>query len=281
MKKTAFSVHTDGFTGTLFCPENHDDRAVIVLQGLKGLELPEKYAQLFAQKGYSALAMTYYGAEGLPKKMGAMPLDMFESAVKKLRESGFKRIGIYGNSKGAGMALLAAAYVPEISLVIAASPFGHIFQGSGKNVCRSMVKFHEKELPYVSNKGLFVGFCKRCIRERGIKLLYLFDEWESMGSSDNEIPVERINGSILFLTSTHDDSVPAKKNAEQMIGRLERLGFKHKYRHINFETGSHNLGIFPVNNNLLAWEKKHPAECDAARKKALNIILRTLDKWDV
>ena len=46
MKKTAFNVHTDGFTGTLFCPEKHDDRVVIVLQGLKGLELPEKYEQL-------------------------------------------------------------------------------------------------------------------------------------------------------------------------------------------------------------------------------------------
>ena len=75
--------------------------------------------------------------------------------------------------------------------------------------------------------------------------------------------------------------MPAKKNAEQMIGRLERFGFTHKYRHINFETGSHNLGIFPVNNDLLAWEKKHPTECDAARKKALTIILRAIDRWDV
>ena len=187
MKKTAFNVFTDGFTGTLFCLETHDDRVIIVLQGLKGLELPEKYARLFAQKGYAALAMTYYGAAGLPKKMCAVPLDMFESAVKKLKESGFERIGIYGNSKGAGMALLAAAYVPEISLVIAASPFGHIFQGRGKNVCRSMVKFHGNGLPYVSNRGLFARFFKRCIRERGIKLLYLFDEWENMGSSENEI----------------------------------------------------------------------------------------------
>ena len=38
---------TDGFTGTLFCPENRDDRVVIVWQRLSRLELPEKYAQLF------------------------------------------------------------------------------------------------------------------------------------------------------------------------------------------------------------------------------------------
>ena len=59
-----------------------------------GAGIGKSTAQLFAQKGYSALAMTYYGAEGLPKKMGAVPPDMFGYAVKMLRESGFKRIGI-------------------------------------------------------------------------------------------------------------------------------------------------------------------------------------------
>ena len=37
---------TAGLTGTLFCPENRDDRVVIVWQRLSRLELPEKYAQL-------------------------------------------------------------------------------------------------------------------------------------------------------------------------------------------------------------------------------------------
>jgi len=40
-----------------------------------------------------------------------------------MKKCGYKRIGIYGNSKGGGMALLAASVVPDISLVIAASAF--------------------------------------------------------------------------------------------------------------------------------------------------------------
>jgi hypothetical protein len=40
---------------------------LIVVQGLKGLELPSKYAALFAGKGYSTLAMSYYGGEGQKK----------------------------------------------------------------------------------------------------------------------------------------------------------------------------------------------------------------------
>jgi hypothetical protein len=67
--------------------------------------------------------------------MRAIPLKMFQTAVDHMKEyeSGkYRRFGIYGNSKGAGMALLAASVVPDISLVIAASTFGHIMQGSDK-----------------------------------------------------------------------------------------------------------------------------------------------------
>lgn len=56
----------DGFEGKLYDAQNGDDRLLIVIQGLKGLELPEKYAELFSAKGYSTLALQYYGAEGSP-----------------------------------------------------------------------------------------------------------------------------------------------------------------------------------------------------------------------
>ena len=41
----------DGFEGKLYDAQNGDDRLLIVIQGLKGLELPEKYAELFSAKG--------------------------------------------------------------------------------------------------------------------------------------------------------------------------------------------------------------------------------------
>ena len=114
----------DGFEGKLYDAQNGDDRLLIVIQGLKGLELPEKYAELFSAKGYSTLALQYYGAEGQPSDMRAIPLEQFQTAIDclKAHDNGrFKRFGIYGNSKGAGMALLAASVVPDLSLVIAAS----------------------------------------------------------------------------------------------------------------------------------------------------------------
>ncbi|MBQ8965865.1 acyl-CoA thioester hydrolase/BAAT C-terminal domain-containing protein [Ruminococcus sp.] len=284
MKKYTYKYLRDGFEGALYSAENGDDRVIIVLQGLKGLELPEKYAGLFAERGYSALAMSYYGGEGQKKSVRAIPLEQFQAACLALKEKGFRRIGIYGNSKGAGMALLAASFTPDISLVIAASAFGHIMQGSGRasdDPCRSMVSFGGKELPYVANKGLMGDLLRRCIKERNVRLLYFFDEWDKRGSEENEIPVERIRGDILFLTAVHDESVPAKRCAEQLMARLDRCGFAYGRKHIVSEKGSHNLGYFPVNSNMLPREKKYPQECQQAREDTLNIIMKTIENWSV
>lgn len=120
-----------------------------------------------------------------------------------------------------------------------------------------------------------------CMHERKIRLLYFFDEWDRKGTEENEIPVERINGDILLLTSTHDESVPAKRDAELLVKRLQRNNFEHNYRHINSETGSHNLGYYPVNNMMLPREQKYPEECQLAREATLEIILKTLGKWEV
>ena len=46
------------------------------------------------------------------------------------------------------------------------------------------------------------------MKEKNIRLLYFFDEWDKKGTEENEIPVEKINGDILLLTSTHDNLVP-------------------------------------------------------------------------
>ena len=73
MKKQRYTYLNDGFEGVLYEAENKDDRLLIVIQGLKGLELPEKYAELFSGKGYSVLAMTYYGAPGQPDQMRVIP----------------------------------------------------------------------------------------------------------------------------------------------------------------------------------------------------------------
>lgn len=272
-----FNFKQHGFVGKMY--DVGGEKLLIVIQGLKGLELPCKYAKLFAEKGYSALAMSYYGSEGLPRKMRAIPLEMFGAAIGEMKKRGFRKFGIYGNSKGGGIALIAASQIPDFSLCIAVSATAHIFQGNGKvreNPCRSMVSYHGKDFPYIANKGLFRRFLKRCLHERKLQILYLIDEWEKFGSSENEIPVEHIRGEILLLTAEHDESVPARADAELLMKRLEENHFAYPHRHVNSKTGSHNLGYYPVNNWVLPREKHYPKECQQAREDTLKVILETL-----
>jgi len=77
LKKETYKYIKHGFEAILYDAENDDDRLLIVIQGLKGLDLPEKYAQLFSEMGYSTLAMSYYGGEGQKKNIRAIPLEQF------------------------------------------------------------------------------------------------------------------------------------------------------------------------------------------------------------
>ena len=106
-----FRYIKDGFEGILYRAQRKDDRLLIVVQGLKGLDLPAKYAALFAGKGFSTLAMSYYGGEGQKKDMRAIPLEQFQAVCDEMKRMGFKRIGIYGNSKGAGVSSIAKVHL--------------------------------------------------------------------------------------------------------------------------------------------------------------------------
>ncbi len=87
MKKEAYKYNQYGFEAILYDAENGDDRLLIVIQGLKGLDLPEKYAQLFSEKGYSTLAMSYYGGEGQKKNIRAIPLEQFQAAADEMKSA--------------------------------------------------------------------------------------------------------------------------------------------------------------------------------------------------
>lgn len=287
MKIQEYNYREHGFAGKLYDAENGGDKLLIVIQGLKGLRLPCRYAEFFAGKGYSTLAMAYYGVPGLPDKMRAIPLEIFDYAIARMRkyENGrFKHFGIYGNSKGGGIALLAASQCVFIDLCIAVSATAHIFQGTGgadESKCKSMVSFYKRDFPYIPNKGKMGAFIRRCRQEGNIRLLYLIEEWEKRGNADTVIPVEKIRGPILLMSATHDESVPGKQDAEVLVKRLKEKNFQYPYKHINFENGSHNLGYFPVNNWALPREKHFPEECRQAREEALEIILDTLERWSV
>src|SRR6185437_10343267 len=74
-------VRERGLVGTLFLPPGEGPHpGVIVLGGSSG-GARDPLAALLASHGYAALALVYFGAEGLPPKLASIPLEYFETAL--------------------------------------------------------------------------------------------------------------------------------------------------------------------------------------------------------
>ena len=124
-----------GFVGHLAEPEQTSDKAVIVIMGGEQSLLPGiKIAERFADYGFIGLAVSLFGAEGLPDSPDRCPLEMFEKAVKYLKsERKIAHVSTYGQSMGSIFAVLTAQYIGNIENVIMVSPTHVPFEGVAKD----------------------------------------------------------------------------------------------------------------------------------------------------
>src|SRR3990170_8120314 len=96
-------VREQGLVGTLFRSDSDRPRpAIIVLGGSEG-GLWESPAALLASHGYVALALGYFGIEGLPQDLVRIPLEYFETAIGWLHAQegvASDRLAVMGESRG-------------------------------------------------------------------------------------------------------------------------------------------------------------------------------------
>ncbi len=117
---------------------------VIVLGGSEGGDgAARTKAPLFVAAGCAVLGLPYYSpaygsqpqqVPGLPKAFVDIPLDLVERARDWLRARGDvdgQRIGLYGVSKGAELALAAAARIDGLAAVAAIVPSDVVWEGWG------------------------------------------------------------------------------------------------------------------------------------------------------
>jgi pimeloyl-ACP methyl ester carboxylesterase len=154
MRYKHFTVAADGFVGHMAEPEEKAAQAVIIVMGGEKSFLPGiKIAERFADYGIAGLAVSLFGADGLPKGPDRIPIDMFEPAVCYLKEKRkFAKVSIYGMSMGSVVAALAAMYIPEIDNLIMVSPSHVPFEGTldKKHMTgHSFVTWQKEEIPYV------------------------------------------------------------------------------------------------------------------------------------
>ena len=270
MPKTEFTLERDGFIGALYQPERNEyhGKAIIMFSGSDGIySLTKLVAEQYVKRGMTVLALAYWNEPGLPDGFEKVPVESVEKAALWLRGQGFEKVGLWGISMGAELALLAGSLMPElISCVTAVCPTNICSQGFAKKKsiqleC-SAFSWCGEELPWVRLKLSKVAILRDSLRERSVCLRSCYEDAVLHAPEEAQIKVENIGGPVLLLYPEYDAMWPSELSAEKIRARLKEKNFAYPCKCFTYKYASHMLA--PVKSRstvMFQIERKYPEQC--------------------
>ncbi|GAA3112185.1 acyl-CoA thioester hydrolase/BAAT C-terminal domain-containing protein [Streptosporangium carneum] len=215
--------------GIMVRPGGGGDVGVLVLAGSSGRVETER-ARLLARQGATALSIRWFGGPGQPEGICEIPLETFTAAIDLLVETGVRRVGVMGLSKGAEAALLVAGLDPRVEAVVALAPssvaWANVGPGADGNVVprRSSWTWRGEPVPFVpydedwspaESEGVPKAY--RTLYERSLERF-------AGQARAAAIPVERANADILLVAGADDQMWPSLSFAEELAERRSAAG---------------------------------------------------------
>ncbi|MFC4278161.1 acyl-CoA thioester hydrolase/BAAT C-terminal domain-containing protein [Achromobacter aloeverae] len=263
-------VNVEGIVGTVFTPAGAGPHPAIVVMNGSGGGVPLQRASQWAAHGYTAFALGYFKAPGLPDHISGTPLEYFERALRWVRAELAPRKGfvaVTGQSRGGELALLLGARFPElVSAVIAYVPsivvHGTLRAGRPGEAPDSPVwTWQGQPLPNVWKDNPDADWAAfdqvpadgQPVRQAPAFLSVLRNA-DAVAAA--RIPVERIKGPVLLISGTDDGFWPSSLYSEQIVDALRANGHRWPYRHVRGEGAGHAIGLPNQPTTLIA--KPHP-----------------------
>ncbi len=248
MRHEDYTYGVNGFAGHLAEPDQGSEYGVIVVMGGEQSLLPGiKSAERFADYGITGLAVSLFGADGLPEGPDRIPVDMFEPAVNVLRQKGITHLSIMGQSMGSVFAILAAKYIGGFENVILISPTHVPFEGVGKDrktmSGHSMAVWKGKEIPFVRadfSKGHMTSYRSHPAVNYQVTNMWAayYDAYRN-DEKDADMHIEELNADILMIAGEMDESWPSSYSVRYMEKRLQETGYAYDVKTVYFPHGSH------------------------------------------
>jgi uncharacterized protein len=198
----------------------------------------QKTRDHFIEKGYAFLAIGYFGAKGTPDTLNKIAIEDVYNAIKmatKNKNIDRKKIAIIGGSRGADLALLLGSYYKDVDCVVSIVGSHVAFPGYTSHFTTSLWTYQRKELAFVPVNDASIPYLMKRDLRGAFEAMLLDKNAEEKAI----IKVEKIKGSILFISATKDEICPSTFMAEKMMDRLRQKKFKYKYEHIPIE-GDHS-----------------------------------------
>jgi len=236
-------VRENGLVGRLFLPAGAGPHpALLVLGGSEGGLSSADDAALFASHGYVALALAYFGAEGLPAELAEIPLDYFNKAMDWMEANSLTRqgLGLVGTSKGAEAALLLASKYPAVRAVVVYAPSGVAWSCICEDSGKPSWTFQGQPVPFVpyAMDPTYRPGANFPIRPV-INYRYRLQDRERVEQA--AIPVERIQGPVLLISGQDDQLWPSAEMAEMILARLRNHQHRFVSRHLSYEGAGHAI----------------------------------------
>lgn len=235
------TVNEKGLNGAFAKPKNAIGTlpSILLLHGSEGGSTEEARASAvrFAQLGYAALAVNYFSWAELgdtPRALMNIPVETLDTARAWLaKQAGVntEHMAIWGASKGAEFALVAAVYLPWVERVVACVPSSVVWSGFGRASAADEVpsswQFKGKSLPYIAydNYDLVLQSKLSAGAEHKLSLEKATPEQRAAA----RIPMERSNAKFLLLGATKDhvwpsgDMIPEIEKAMRAAGKSDHL----------------------------------------------------------
>ncbi|HTX60004.1 MAG TPA: acyl-CoA thioester hydrolase/BAAT C-terminal domain-containing protein [Verrucomicrobiae bacterium] len=203
------------FAGTICVPRDDARKhpAMILLGGSEGGNSLRALAAVFAQKGYVAASVAYFGMPGLPPDLVDVPVETVGAALDALAKRpdvDSRRIGVFGDSRGGELALLAASTYPRIAAVVGDVPAPFASMGLGANDVPAGCPWslNGKPLPCVpADPAANARIARAFLAHRQVALEPLYDASRLANPALTRAAffhLERIHGPVLCLAGADD-----------------------------------------------------------------------------
>lgn len=257
MRHENFTMKEHGFVGHLAEPDGGSDKAVIVIMGGEQSILPGiKFAERFADYGITGLAVSLYGAEGLPKSPNQVPLEMFIPAITYLREEKkITRISVYGQSMGSIFAVLVAQYIGGMENLIMVAPTHVPFEGTLADkktmTGHSVATWKGEDVPYVKADFSTVKASKYqkhfsvSYPVLGMWVAYYNAYQDEKMEQRARLSVEQSDARVLLIAGEEDEAWPAMYSVKAIVQALQEKQYAKDVKVVTFEHGSHLSGLMP------------------------------------
>lgn len=267
---TRREIAESGLIGTLFTPASPGPHPAIIVMNGSGGGIPRQRAALYAAHGYTALALGYFKAPGLPDSIGDMPLEYFQRALAWVHRqlqpaNGF--VAITGQSRGGELSLLLASRFPDqISATIAYVPssviHGTLRAGQpGQAPDAPVWTWQGKALPNVwqnNPQADWAAFHQRPSNGEPVRQEPAFHTpmRNPNAVAAARIPVEQIQGPVMLISGTDDGFWPSAWYSEQIEKALREHHHAWPVEHVRNDAAGHAIGLPNLPTTLIA--KPHP-----------------------